>query len=389
MLCYLVILQGCTGGTSKYKLTFSSVAAPSSGGGTSVVASGTVLPALNPASVSSTISIYDSKISGTLNTTSGYLNDQLTIGNSFQTTASLSFPAAATVGGIQTLRFLNTGSVGMEAQGVLPAHFINQFTIHLQIKINSNAIGQILNYGSDLSSDLMTVSVSGTTTKYLHVRHQSTAGNYYERIYNIQSYMDQLSVLTIVAGSTSKDLETYMNGFRLTDYTAQSSGTAAEYSSVLRHLYIGGTQSADFNLSAIVFHNTKLSPQTVYKTAKYQLQSMNIFNTDTLTLEIVNDSTPAIEPDAINYTYVSNLILANQCVSCHRSGSGSQPYLDSYSNILTGTNLRGEPTVVANDLAASRIYQTVLSNSMPQSGAPLNASQKNAIKVWIENGAPN
>ncbi len=90
----------------------------------------------------------------------------------------------------------------------------------------------------------------------------------------------------------------------------------------------------------------------------------------------------------IQGTFVQvNQILQQRCVNCH--GGQQPPNLNlAYAQLLnemTPGNLR---VVVASDASNSRLYQSVVTNSMPQ-GNPLTNTQKEIIRTWIAAGARN
>ncbi len=94
---------------------------------------------------------------------------------------------------------------------------------------------------------------------------------------------------------------------------------------------------------------------------------------------------PVIEPTVeATFSSINRYILGPKCVKCH-SPSGIRPREDysSYSStIATGGVNRGN----AN---GSRLYLTCLDGGMPDDSAPLNTNQLNALRDWINAGAPN
>ncbi len=90
---------------------------------------------------------------------------------------------------------------------------------------------------------------------------------------------------------------------------------------------------------------------------------------------------PTVEP---TFSSINRYILRPKCLKCH-SPSGIRPREDysSYSStIATGGVNRGN----AN---SSRLYLTCLDGGMPDDSAPLNTNQLNALRDWINDGAPN
>lgn len=97
---------------------------------------------------------------------------------------------------------------------------------------------------------------------------------------------------------------------------------------------------------------------------------------------IVDDTPPTVD---ISFATEIQPIFNNNCVSCH-AGSVA-PDLRSgnaYSAIMSNSY------IVANDLAASKLYQRLTGNGniMPPSGA-LSSVNINLVKNWILQGAKN
>jgi hypothetical protein len=63
----------------------------------------------------------------------------------------------------------------------------------------------------------------------------------------------------------------------------------------------------------------------------------------------------------------------------------------SYANLVNVPTQVFTPgvRVTPNDVAASVLYLLVSSGTMPATGSPLTTAQINAIREWIESGAPN
>ena len=79
------------------------------------------------------------------------------------------------------------------------------------------------------------------------------------------------------------------------------------------------------------------------------------------------------------YTSLKADVLTSRCLSCHGSSGGFST--EFYSQIITRVSV-GNP-------AGSLLYQRVANDSMPTSGGPLTAAQKQKIFDWIADGAPN
>jgi uncharacterized membrane protein len=131
---------------------------------------------------------------------------------------------------------------------------------------------------------------------------------------------------------------------------------------------------------------SKILPYQMFQASKYLSRVYGIYVSDSVTKEIRNNTTPAVEPETINYSFLASTILTSKCAGCHQPG-GNSPYLNSYANLMAAVS-SGDPVVTPGDIVNSRLYQTVLDNGMPAGGAsPLNDTEKNYIKSWIENGA--
>ena len=74
---------------------------------------------------------------------------------------------------------------------------------------------------------------------------------------------------------------------------------------------------------------------------------------------------------SLSYAKINDLVLAPRCLGCH-SGT-SQPLLTNYSQVFA---------------KKEKIFEeTIASNKMPK-GKPLTNGQYNALKAWLEAGAP-
>jgi len=79
------------------------------------------------------------------------------------------------------------------------------------------------------------------------------------------------------------------------------------------------------------------------------------------------------------YTSLKADVLTTRCASCHGSSGGFST--QTYSSIIT--------RVTPGNPSASLLYTRVANDSMPASGGPLTAAQKQKIYDWIMDGAPN
>lgn len=158
---------------------------------------------------------------------------------------------------------------------------------------------------------------------------------------------------------------------------------------VQRHLTIGGTSHATFKVKHFSIIGAKVLPYQMYQTSKYFGKIYEITVSDSVTKEIRNNTSPVVEPESIDYTFLASAVFTNKCAGCHQPG-GNRPYLNTYANIMAAVNDNSKPVVTAGDIANSRLYQVVLDNRMPAGGAsPLSTTEKNYIKSWIEDGAHN
>lgn len=110
----------------------------------------------------------------------------------------------------------------------------------------------------------------------------------------------------------------------------------------------------------------------------------------TYTFEVtVTDDDGATDTDTVQatvgpdtqatFSWVNANILQTHCSGCHPGSSSFS--MSSYANVMTRVNA-GDPT-------SSLLYTRVANDDMPQGGPALSASQKDAIRRWILNGAQN
>jgi len=102
------------------------------------------------------------------------------------------------------------------------------------------------------------------------------------------------------------------------------------------------------------------------------------------TEEETTDSCVSVEA---TYSSIQNHVLARSCTSCH--GSQGNVSLESYSQVVSGTNSAGNRVVTPFDPSNSRLYVTVNTGTMPLGGPALCNAKIQAIRTWIENGAAN
>lgn len=307
--------------------------------------------------------------------------DTLASANALEVKSSFNFPTVLS----DSLSFTAGQTQAVYASGVLPIELYDKFTFLSVMQLTSGT-GQIFIYDTNDTNDLASVSVSGTN---LVLQHQSSSGNYRTRIYSITNYLNQWHVFGFAFGSEGKDIQLYIDGYRQTSYTSSSVGGIGSFSAVQRHLTIGGTSHSTFKLKHFSIIGAKILPYQMFQVAKYFGKLYGIYISDSVTKEIRNNTSPAIEPETVNYSFLASTILTNKCAGCHQPG-GTSPFLNSYANIMAAFNYIGEPVVTPGDLVNSRLYQTVMDNGMPAGGAsPLSDTEKNYIKSWIEGGAVN
>lgn len=80
-------------------------------------------------------------------------------------------------------------------------------------------------------------------------------------------------------------------------------------------------------------------------------------------------------------------ILQQRCVNCH-NGQRKPNLSLSYAQLLTETTSAGLRIITPALVGDSRLYGSVVTNSMP-TGNPLSNEQKELIRSWIAAGAPN
>lgn len=86
-------------------------------------------------------------------------------------------------------------------------------------------------------------------------------------------------------------------------------------------------------------------------------------------------------PPPPTFSQLNSDIFVPLCVGCHGSVNPNGGYsMTNYNNIKT--------RVINNDAANSELYQRIIDDSMPP-GSPLNQTNKNRIRDWINSGALN
>jgi len=82
------------------------------------------------------------------------------------------------------------------------------------------------------------------------------------------------------------------------------------------------------------------------------------------------------------YSWIHANIFQPKCISCH---GASLPK----AGISFSTYTSAMEVVRAGNALGSDLYNEVISNSMPEGGPPLSTAEKDAIRRWIDGGAPN
>jgi hypothetical protein len=92
-------------------------------------------------------------------------------------------------------------------------------------------------------------------------------------------------------------------------------------------------------------------------------------------------STPTPVPLVPTFTSIKANILDRRCLSCHGPTKAAEGYrVTDYASTLR--------KVQPFNSALSELYVEVAADRMPEDG-PLSAAEKQVIKTWIDNGAPN
>lgn len=309
------------------------------------------------------------------------VEDSLEMADSLEAKSGFVFPLEDA--GTSSLSFVAGQTQALTASGELPFELFEQFTFFSVMNL-STVSGQIFIYDTNDTNDLVAATVSGTQ---LVLRHQTSEGNYRARAYEISAYANDWHVYAFAFGSEGKSIDLYIDGYRITDYESISVGSIGALSKVQRHLTIGGTDHSTFKIKHWSIVGEKIAPYQMFQVGKYLGRNYGITVSDSVSKEIRNNLVPTVEPENVDYTFLAGAIFKNKCAGCHQPGEVS-PYLNSYANIMAAVNDDGDPVVTPGDIANSRLYQSVLSNAMPAGGAsPLNTTEKNYIKKWIEDGA--
>lgn len=102
-------------------------------------------------------------------------------------------------------------------------------------------------------------------------------------------------------------------------------------------------------------------------------------------------------PDEVSFANDIQPIFTTRCSisGCHVSPSPAAGLVltagSSYANLVNVPTQIFTPGVriTPNDTDASVLYLLVSSGTMPATGSPLTTAQIDAIREWIESGAPN
>ncbi len=100
------------------------------------------------------------------------------------------------------------------------------------------------------------------------------------------------------------------------------------------------------------------------------------------------DDSPMPTPGAPGRFSQVAQIIQQRCANCH--GGQTDPNLTlPHAQLINETTRDGSRVVVPRDVGMSRLYQSVVANSMPRGQAPLSNAQKEIIRSWIAAGAMN
>lgn len=171
---------------------------------------------------------------------------------------------------------------------------------------------------------------------------------------------------------------------------------------VVNYSIFGSASDADGSITAIQWQKINGPSVTMNGAATLTLTLTNISpgeyefkllitdndglsNSDSMYLT-VNSSTPQPTPTPsansnAKFSWIAANILTPRCVKCHGSNSAGGYDVRTYA----GTMRR----VVAGNSSASGLFTAVNSGGMPLNGSKLSADQIQAIKDWINSGAPN
>lgn len=141
------------------------------------------------------------------------------------------------------------------------------------------------------------------------------------------------------------------------------------------------TLIATTNANATIYSNTGLLPSTTYY---FRVSSTNTVGSSATTTVISATTLATTSADA-KFSWIKENVIKNSCLGCHNDSSRSGGLsFSSYSGVMA--------SVTANNSAGSRFYKSIIEGKMPKknSGFPVpTTSQRENIRLWIENGALN
>ncbi|NJL26241.1 MAG: hypothetical protein HC902_14545 [Calothrix sp. SM1_5_4] len=262
----------------------------------------------------------------------------------------------------------------LSATGRLPEHLSKNFTFAL-VGVFDQA-GLRLRLGSDDETEAMLISIPAAGQ--LKAEHSSSSGNKRTRTWTGLPTDDQPHALAIVFGEATKDMELYVDGFRNTTYSSSGSGSASSFQTVARDFKLSNeaTGSETFRLGELLVFNEKLGPQTVYGISRYLARARNIVILGITNKEIRNNTTPLVEPESVDASYIFAAVLTPKCVSCHQTG-GYSPVFENETLLRSAVDALGALIVNPGNSASSALYTSVENNSCPSEEA-LSARLKNS-----------
>jgi hypothetical protein len=356
------------------------------GGKTSIFTLSSVfseVPAIAPESVSGLMLKMDATNTDSITQSAGVISAWRSLESSAAAFSSPSVPARPTLvsdGGYKYITF--TGTQLMAADPVYPDHLGTQFSFVFAAKNLSP--GVLFNFGTDSSTQAFDITVISTG---LRLRHYLSSVAYRERSYVVDLAKTATApiILGAVFGADGKDMELYINGFRQTVYTSAIIGSMSASPMVSRSFSSG---LGAFSLGAIWGYKIKLTPRVVYALSREMASIWGAEVSASVTSEILNDTTPAIEPEVLNFAYVQSLVLQPKCYSCHSGTGGSSLRFNSYALLLSTLNASSQSLLVPSQPMNSRIYLAPNGGTMPPSGSALTASELEVLNSWIAAGAP-
>ncbi len=98
------------------------------------------------------------------------------------------------------------------------------------------------------------------------------------------------------------------------------------------------------------------------------------------------------DADSVDFSRDIEPLLEDNCIQCHRERKHKAGLrLDSKSAAMAGSYFGTEPVILPGDASNSVLFQRIASNDederMPPRGAPLEASEIELIRRWIDEGA--